>query len=222
MKKRKTIIAAIILLLLFIIGGAIAYFTDTDEATNTFTIGNVEIEVVETAWDALPDADNDGIPNDAEDMMPGETVTKDPKIHNLSNTNSAYVFMKVVSPCSTGANITVNNVSTPTPVREFVTYTANSGWYLMTPSNSCTNGSVTRIYAYGSSTEMTELTKNDANATTDETPTLFDSITLNPLLDGSEQVLTGNKNVVITGYAIQKEGITATSPTAVWTAANFS
>ena len=218
MEKKKTIIAAVILLLLFIIGGAIAYFTDTDDATNTFTIGNVEIEVVETAWDALTDTDDDGIPDDAEDMMPGETVTKDPKIHNLSNTNSAYVFMKVVSPCTVPGNDEEN----PKPVREMVTYTAKSGWYLMTPSNSCTNGTLTRIYAYGSSTAMTELTKNDASATTDETPTLFDSITLNPLLDGSEEDLTGNKNVVITGYGIQKEGLTSNAPADVWTAANFS
>ena len=212
MKKKRTIIAAIILLLLLIIGGAIAYFTDTDDATNTFTIGNVEIEVVETAWDALTDTDSDGIPDDAEDMMPGETVTKDPKIHNKSTTNSAYVFMKVVTPCSTGETVNSN----PTPVRELVTFTAKTGWYLMTPSNSCSNGTLTRIYAYGSDSAMTELAA-DGN-----TPTLFDNFTLSTAVDGSETGLTGNKNIQITGYAIQKEGLTATSPSAVWTAANFS
>ena len=212
MKKKKNIIAAIILLLVLIIGGAIAYFTDTDEATNTFTIGDVEIEVVETLWDNLPDTDTDGIPNDAEDMMPGETVTKDPKIHNKSTTNSAYVFMKVVSPCSTGETVNGN----ATAVRELFPYTAKTGWYLMTPSNSCQTGTVTRIYAYGSASAMTELAANG------NTPTLFDSVTLNPDVDGSETGITGNLDMVITGYAIQKDGITATSPSDVWTAAHFS
>ena len=38
MKKKKTILAAAILLFMFVIGGAIAYFTDTDTKTNTDTI----------------------------------------------------------------------------------------------------------------------------------------------------------------------------------------
>ena len=63
---------------------------------------------------------------------------------------------------------------------------------------------------------MTELAA-DGN-----TPTLFDSVTLNPDVDGSETGITGNLDMVITGYAIQKDGITATSPSDVWTAAHFS
>ena len=217
MKKRKTIIAAIILLLILIIGGAIAYFTDKDTATNTFTIGDVEIEVVESQW-SKTDADNDDVPDAAQDRMPGQTVTKDPKIHNKSAANSAYVFMKVVSPCSTGEVVDGN----PTPVRELFTYTANSGWYLMTPSNSCQGGSVTRIYAYGTETTMTELAAEDANSTNDDTTTLFNNVLVNPNLDGSEKGITGKLNMVITGYAIQKDGITATSPSQVWTTAQFS
>lgn len=206
MKKGKTIFAAIVLLLVFVVGGAVAYFTDTDSATNTFTIGNVDIEVVEDLWDQLTDTDSDGIPDDAEDMMPGETVTKDPAIHNLSTTNPAYVFMKVVAPCSTDAN-----------AKELFPYTADTThWYLMTPSNSCTNGTVTRIYAYGTSSAMTALA---ADGTTEE---LFTSVQLNTAVDGSETGITGNLDMEIYGYAIQSDGITATTPSAVWTAANFS
>ena len=42
MKKKKTILAAAVLLLMLAVGCAIAYFTDTDQKTNTFTIGNVD------------------------------------------------------------------------------------------------------------------------------------------------------------------------------------
>lgn len=205
MKKGKIIIAAVVLLLVFVVGGAIAYFTDTDTVTNTFTIGNVEIEVVEDLWDALTDTDSDGIPDDAEDMMPGETVAKDPAIHNLSSTNSAYVFMKVVAPCSTDAS-----------AKELFPYTADTtNWYLMT-NGSCTNGTVTRIYAYGTSSAMTPLA---ASATTEE---LFTSVQLNTAVDGTETGITGNLDMEIYGYAIQSDGITATTPSAVWTAGNFS
>jgi len=218
MKKKKTIIAAVILLLLFIVGGAIAYFTDKETATNQFTIGNVDIEVIEPAWEALTDTDGDDIPDVAEDMMPGETVDKDPTIHNLSDTNRAFVFMKVVAPCSTGA--TINEQATP--VREVFNYTINSGWYLMTPDNSCQNGTVTRIYAYGTANAMTALPANDGDATshTDETPALFSEVTLNPNLDGTEVYTSNIQNIDITGYGIQVEGlldedVTAT-PAIVW------
>ena len=55
MKKKKTILAALVLLLVVAVGGAIAYFTDTDTKTNTFTIGNVDISLTEDGWDALAD-----------------------------------------------------------------------------------------------------------------------------------------------------------------------
>ena len=101
MKKKKTILAALVLLLVVAVGGAIAYFTDTDTKTNTFTIGNVDISLTEDGWDALADANNNDIPDVAEDMMPGESVTKDPTINNLSTKNPAYVFAKVEVPCTT-------------------------------------------------------------------------------------------------------------------------
>ncbi len=205
MKKRKTMIAAIILLLVFIVGGAIAYFTDTDDVTNTFTIGDVDIEVEESLWEALTDTDSNGIPDDAQDMMPGESVAKDPKINNLSTTNPAYVFMKVEAPCTTD-----------TPGVELFPYTADTThWYLIT-NGTCTNGTITRIYAYGTSSAMTAL------AAQGSTETLFDSVTLLSTLTGTENGINTNLDMVITGYAIQSEGITSTSPSAVWTAANFS
>ena len=61
MKKRKTIIAAVVLLLVFVVGRAVAYFTDTESVTNTFTIGNVDITLTEPNWDDTDDNDNDGI-----------------------------------------------------------------------------------------------------------------------------------------------------------------
>lgn len=197
MKKKKTILAAVVLLLLFVVGGAIAYFTDTDTATNTFTIGNVDIEVLEPTWDSTGS-------DKASDMMPGETAEKDPQIHNLSTTNPAYVFMKVESPCTTDT----------TPV-ELFPYTADTtNWNLMT-NGTCTNGKVTRIYSYGSSSTMTPLAADD---TTEE---LFDSVTLEPTFTGSTN-MPASTDIVITGYAIQTEGLTATSPSAVWSAASFS
>ena len=145
MKKKKTITAAVILLLVFVVGGAIAYFTDTDTRTNTFTIGSVDITLTEDGWDALADTNNNDIPDAAEDMMPGESVTKDPLINNVSTKNPAYVFAKVEVPCTT-------IVAPATTSEELFTYTVNSGWTeLSTAAVACTSGgTATHVYYYGS------------------------------------------------------------------------
>ena len=154
MKKKKTILAALVLLLVVAVGGAIAYFTDTDTKTNTFTIGNVDISLTEDGWDALADANNNDIPDVAEDMMPGESVTKDPTINNLSTKNPAYVFAKVEVPCTT-------IVAPATTSEELFTYTTNAGWTeLSSAAVACTSGgTATHVYYYGTGGTLTALAK---------------------------------------------------------------
>ena len=211
MKKNKTFLAAIVLLLLFVVGGAVAYFTDTATKTNTFTIGNVDIDLVETAWDALADDNDNDIPDAAEYMMPGESVTKDPVIRNLSTKNPAYVFAKVEVPCTT-------IVAPATTSEELFTYTINAGWTeLSTEAVACTSGgTATHVYYYGSGNTLTALAKaTDASTPTPTSTAVFSSVTLLSTLKGNEG-LTGNKNIVVTGYGIQTEGLTSTTPASVW------
>ena len=210
MKKNKTVIAAVILLLVIVVGGAVAYFTDTDIKTNTFTIGSVDITLTEDGWDALADTNNNDIPDAAEDMMPGESVTKDPLVNNVSTKNPAYVFVKVEVPCTT--------VASPATPEEIFTYTTNAGWTeLSTAAVACTSGgTATHVYYYGSNGTLTVLAKAaDASTPTSTTNPVFSSITLRSTLTGNEG-LTGNKNVVVTGYGIQTEGLQSTTPADVW------
>ena len=49
MKKKITaIFLCVALLAIAIVGASLAYFTDTKTATNTFTVGNVEIKLIES------------------------------------------------------------------------------------------------------------------------------------------------------------------------------
>ena len=206
MKKNKIIVAAAIMFAVFIVGGAVAFFTDTDTKTNTFTVGDVEISLTEENW-STTDADSDGVPDAAEGLMPGDSVAKDPKITNTGS-NDAYVFAKVEIPCTTD-----------TPAEEIFSYTTNSGWYLMS-NGSCSAGTATKIYAYGTSSAMTTLPPTSGS---NATATLFDTVSLNSTIDGSETGLSGNKNVVVTGYAVQTTGLgSATTPNDIWTAASFN
>jgi len=208
MKKKKTILAAVVLLLVAIVGGAIAYFTDTDEKTNTFTIGNVDITLTEPNWDTTDTTPANGVPDAAEDLMPGETVAKNPIINNESTKNPAYVFAKVVVPCTT-----------ETTPQEIFTYTVNTdAWTeLSGEAVACTSGgNATHVYYYGTSGTLTELAKAaNASTPTPTTKAVFDSVTVRGTLTGSEG-LTGNKNVVVTGYGIQKDGLASAVPATVW------
>ena len=48
MKKKLTlVVTSVLLVAALVIGGTLAYFTDTDSATNTFTVGNVKIDLIE-------------------------------------------------------------------------------------------------------------------------------------------------------------------------------
>ena len=49
MKKKITAIClCVALLAIAIVGATLAYFTDTKSATNTFTVGNVKINLIES------------------------------------------------------------------------------------------------------------------------------------------------------------------------------
>ena len=48
MKKKLTAVALVVCMLaIMLVGASLAYFTDTDEATNTFTAGGVKIDLIE-------------------------------------------------------------------------------------------------------------------------------------------------------------------------------
>lgn len=63
MKKKTILVAAIAVMLVaaLVVGGTLAYFTDKDNATNTFTVGNVDIELLESSLHR----ENAGIANGA-------------------------------------------------------------------------------------------------------------------------------------------------------------
>ncbi len=214
MNKKKTIIAAAILLAVCAIGGAVAYFTDTETKTNTFTIGNVDITLTETAWDDT-DANSNNIPDAAENVTHEDTIAKNPVITNVSSSAPAYVFAKVEIPCAT---VTDNSTNPATVTTEeiFSLGTIGTGWTLMT-NGTCTENATThkyvatKIYNYGTDSAMTSLAASAA------TPALFSNVTLNASIDGSESGLSGAQDIVVTGYGIQTKNIaTPAAPATVW------
>lgn len=89
--KRKLIIAlALCLALALGIGGTMAYLTATTTAVvNTFTIGNVGLELKETKGDLV-----DG--KHQFKMVPGNTIDKDPTVTVTAGSEDCWLFVKLV------------------------------------------------------------------------------------------------------------------------------
>lgn len=95
MKKKLTVVALVVVLVALLISGmTMAYFTDTDSATNVFTIGNIDIELDEPSWDE--DA--------AKNALPGVTYEKDPVVKNVGD-NDAYVLIEITFTGYSGSKL---------------------------------------------------------------------------------------------------------------------
>lgn len=102
MKKKITALClCLCMLAIAVVGGTMAYFTDKDAQSNTFAVGDVEIELTEIA--AVYDKDGNELVGRTvqteggatyTNLMPTNVITKKPTITNTGN-NSAYVRVAV-------------------------------------------------------------------------------------------------------------------------------
>lgn len=89
MKKSKKIItgvAAIALIAALGIGGTMAFLTDSEKATNTFSVGDLDITLTEPEWDDT---------TDGKELEPGDTEKKDPTITAVENDSYIRVVMTI-------------------------------------------------------------------------------------------------------------------------------
>lgn len=85
-KKIMALCLAACLAAVAVVGGTLAYFTDSEEAENVFTVGDVSIKLTEPSWNA------DG--EESIDVYPGEALPKDPTVTN-EGANPCFVRIKV-------------------------------------------------------------------------------------------------------------------------------
>lgn len=106
MKKKMWIsVVAIALVLCCAVGGTLAWLSDkTDPVENTFTVGDINITLTESAGLDLK-------------MVPGNTITKDPKVTVKSGSEASWLFVKVEKSANFDS---------------FMTYEMADGWTALT------------------------------------------------------------------------------------------
>lgn len=99
-KKTLALVLALTLLVAGVVGGTLAWLTDrTAEVKNTFTAGDINIDLTETTADYK--------------MVPGNTIAKDPTVTVKANSETCWLFVEVTE------SENLNN---------FITYTIANGW----------------------------------------------------------------------------------------------
>lgn len=180
MKKKILAIALAVCMLTTAVIGTLAYFTDKETATNTFTVGNVQIQLTEPAWTA-----EGGGAAQAAEAYPGEALAKDPTVEN-TGANPCMVLVKVVWP-----NLGDGNGKVAFRNSQYAIGAANTGW---TYAGVDTAGA--SYFYYNKPLAAGETT--DAPA--------FSSIVI-PTELSNDTSGTPSYDVVVTAYAVQAQGI---------------
>lgn len=185
MKKAKKILALLMCAVLLVgasIAGTVAYLTSQDEVTNTFTVGKVEIKLEEYDVDEQTGKKNatvvEGLAN--LELVPGREIEKNPFITVDANSETCWLFVKIVN--NLGNAVTINGLT-------------ENGWAAVAGHE----GYYQYAYAVGANTVVPVF--NSVTCDTDNTYDTLNGIT--------------NKNIVVTAFAVQSEGI---SQADAWTA----
>lgn len=186
--KKKIVITCTVaaLLVIGIIGGTLAYMTDSDSKDNTFTVGNVKIDLTEESWQQ-PDT-----------VVPGHAYTKDPTVKN-TGINSAYIRVNVTASdyAAFAAAMTKHNISDLSGI--FSGYDSTRWKRLTDPVIDTKADTITYTYYY-----IYEGGIVPAGGTTDP---LFTSVTIPAAFTSEDMKSLGEEFTInITADAIQAEG----------------
>lgn len=174
--KAFVVMLALVLALGCAVGGTIAWLTKTtDPVVNTFTYGNIDITLTET----VPE-------NRQAKIIPGKDIPKDPKVTVKANSETCYLFVKVVEDGTFVANK--------------VTYTIRAdGWTKGDGTDIPADVYYRVVPAATTDTAFYMLTGDAANPN--------GVVTVSPELNKEEiAAVTKTPTLAFTAYAIQKEG----------------
>lgn len=187
MKKKLLIISsAVLCAILLIVGsvaGTIAWLTSTDEVTNTFTVGKVEITLDEAPVDEYGNVvDGDRRDTNEYKLVPGRSYTKDPLITVASGSEASYLFVKIE-----------NGISDIEGETTIATQMANNGWTVYVGASSENTAVYYKL--------VDAVASNAADGAKYAT---FGSFTI---ATDANVANYSNAKIVVTAYAVQQAGI---------------
>ena len=188
MKKKIAIaVTALTLVASFVVGGSLAWLVDTtDGVTNTFTFGDINIELWEhvlnsdglTLSDTETSEDQSGFK-----MIPGNTIEKDPTITVKEDSEACWLFVKIVKSPNFDS---------------FMTYELDSIWTNLETSDD----GLTSVYYYNGTDLNSILSADkDFNILANKKVTVNGSVTKETLTADTFKSPT----LTFTAYAVQRD-----------------
>lgn len=202
-KKIAIAIAAAALAGTCAIGGTLAWLTaSTEEVTNTFTMGNVNITLDETKVGGTGHDDR-WSPSSADDeqsytLSPGTTVDKDPTVTVKTGSDNCFVFVAVKDTLTTN-NPSITYIDSALEGDE---EDATKAWQKATlPEGASMPAGYTLYYYYNTDTQTSVVSKSNSDTVL---PDLFDGLNIPSSMTG----LTGDGNTIdVDAFAIQSDNL---------------
>lgn len=198
MKKKMTIVLmALALVLCFAIGGTLAWLVDkTDPVVNTFTYGDINIELWENDYDpesGTLDADETVAEQDDYKMVPGNTLPKNPTVTVKAGSEACWLFVKVEKT---------------TNFDEFMTFEIADGWSPLEGVSGVYYREVVALTAEGATALNYKVLKEDKvvvkSDVKKETLNAFDKDKDGILEEEEKKALP---SLTFTAYAVQKDSV---------------
>ena len=208
--------------------GTMAYLTDKETVTNTFTVGKVKIELDEAKVDenGTPVEGAARVKANEYKLMPGHTYTKDPTVTVKEGSEESYVRMKVTFNNATEiiklctdpefAEDGPTGVENAFPLIRMVNFVETNAakWDGIIPDNMVDTEDMLadeKYFAYDNATDTLTYyfyyTETVAAPTADvKLATLFDSITVPEWVDGDQLAKLKDFKISIVAEAIQSDG----------------
>lgn len=185
MKKKIVALCLCIALAVVAIGGAtLAYFTDTKTATNTFTVGNVNITLTEPEW------------TQNSKLVPGTEIDKDPTVTVVKGSEECYVRILMTISNSKEWDA-IFKADSNLKIEDFFKGYVPTNWtYIKNTENAANN---TRTYEFRYKEAVNALNA-DANV---KLPALFTDIVVPSTLTGTQIATLNGFNIKIVAQAIQ-------------------
>ena len=191
-KKALGLMLVAVLLVTATIFGTMAYLTDKDEVTNTFTVGSVDISLDEAPVGADGKATNGNrVQKNDYKLMPGHEYDKDPIVHFAAKSEASWLFIEVT-------NEIADIESKANDYKSIATQITDNGWTAL--------DGVTGVY-------YQKVGANNSGSAVDYK--VFQGFTVDGSVNGTTLDNYNNKTVKVTAYAVQADGFD--SATAAWT-----
>lgn len=236
--KKKTLALLLVLVMIFgiSVGGTIAYLTDKETVTNTFTVGDVQIKLDEAKVDETGTKidnngdkvidDKDRVTSNDYKLLPGMSYTKDPAVTVLEGSEESYIRMIVTVTDCKDVDAAIDEVNTirqkveETPIQLIDIFEGydNSKWEFKGVKKT-DDADYSRIYEFWYKETVSGFEGTEKKAV--KLDPLFTAIKVPGEIDNDSLAAIKEMEIIVEAHAIQSAGFAdAEAAWGAWTVNN--